>query len=142
MFGFPQAWFRVETDGPKCLPLVYGCGIFAGEHWADSSIGYDPKVHLLLDFKRDAVNPVERKPHTLPGYQGIKGVSGCGIWRVMDMDGSIDKWRPDQCKLVSIEHRYYEQPGYIHTTWVRYAISRIFDDYPELKRAASIVYPT
>jgi len=141
MFGFPQAWFRVERSGPKCLPLVYGCGIYPGEHWAGSHIAYDPKVHLLLSFRREAIGPIDGQAHTLPGYEGIKGVSGCGIWRVTDLHSSVSRWRPDQCKLVAIQHRYYEHPGYIHTTWIQYAISRIFDDYPELKSAATIVYP-
>lgn len=141
MFGFPQAWFRMEHSGPICLPLVYGCGIYPGEHWAGSEIGYDPKVHLLLDFRREAITPIDGQSHTLPGYEGIVGVSGCGIWRVIDLHGSIDidRWEPDQCKLVAIQHRYYEQPGYLHTTWIQYAISRIFDDYPELKSAATMV---
>lgn len=142
MFGFPQAWFRVEKSGPKCSPLIYGCGIYSGDHWVRSSIGYDPKVHLLLDFKRDAISPIEGKSRTLPGYEGIKGVSGCGIWRIVDLHGSMDKWKPNQCKLVAIQHRYYEEPCCIHTTWIQYAISRIFEDYPELKSAATIVYST
>lgn len=140
MFGFPQAWFRVEQSGPKCLPLVYGTGIYDGEHWSESQVGYDPKVHLLLDFKRDAT-PASGQTPALPGYEGIKGVSGCGIWRVTGLHGSFGNWKPTQCKLVAIQHRYYEKPGYLHTTWVQYGISRIFDDYPQLKSAATIVYP-
>jgi hypothetical protein len=141
MFGFPQAWFRVEKSGPKCLPLVYPCAIYQGDHWAGSKIGYDPKVHLLLDFTRDAIDPIDRQPKTLPDYRGIQGVSGCGIWRVIDLNTPIDRWKPGKCKLVAIQHRYYEEPGYLLTTWIQYAIDRIFDDYPELKSAAAIVYP-
>jgi len=77
----------------------------------------------------------------LPGYQGIKGVSGCGIWRVIGLQGSIDRWKPDHCKLVAIQHRYYEKPGYLHTTWIQHAIRRVFDDYPDLRSASRIVYP-
>lgn len=141
MFGFPQAWFSVDDTGPKCLPLSYGCSLFAGDHWPGSQIEYDPKVHLLLDFKRDAVDPIDGQRHTLPGYRGIKGVSGCGIWRIIDMPGSVERWTPAHCKLVAIQHRYYEQAGYLHTTWIHYAVGRIFEDYPELKSATTIVYP-
>ena len=42
---------------------------------------------------------------------------------------------------MSIQQRYYEQPRYFQTTWIQYAISRVFDDYPKLKSAATIVYP-
>jgi hypothetical protein len=139
MFGFPQAWFRVDQNGPKCSPLIYLTGIYAGEHWSDAQVEYDPKVHLLLDFKQDAL-AANGQTQTLPGYEGIKGVSGCGIWRVTGLHGSFDNWRPDQCKLVAIQHRYYEKPGYLHTTWIRYGINRIFDDYPELRSAATIIY--
>ena len=77
----------------------------------------------------------------LPGYEGIKGVSGCGIWRITGFRDSIDAWKPTQCKLVAIQHRYYEKPGYLHTTWVQYCISRLLDDHKELRPAATMVYP-
>lgn len=140
IFGFPQAWFQVEQTGPKCSPLIYATGIYDGEHSSTASVGYDPKVHLLLNFKREAL-AANGQMHMLPGYEGIKGVSGCGIWRITGFRDSIDAWKPTQCKLVAIQHRYYEKPGYLHTTWVQYCISRLLDDHKELRPAATMVYP-
>ncbi len=139
MHGLPNAWFRVGLKGPTCQPLRYVAGIWPKDHSKAATIGYDPKVHLLLDLKRESFAPSLGRKVKLPGHSGIVGVSGCGIWRLCG-EQQLTSWNADQCKLVAIQHRFYEEPGYIHTTWIQHALERIFLEYPELKKATSIMY--
>jgi len=140
--GFPQAWTSVSSEEIVSKPLPFITRFFRGETSPNASIKYDPVIHALFDFNRNAIGADKLENVVLPSFQGIRGISGCGVWRVVDWDAdSVDSWNADDCKLVAIQHRYFEREKYVHTTWIKFALSRIADDYPEMQAAMNIVYP-
>lgn len=140
--GFPQEWLSVSSEKIDSTPLPFFGRFFEGETSPTAQIKFDPKVHALFEFNQNAIRASNKESFQLPRFDGIKGISGCGVWRILDWEkDSIETWNPDNCKLVAIQHRYYEKQCYVHTTWIKYALSLIANDYPHLQSAMKIVYP-
>lgn len=141
--GYPLANFQISAKGLVCNPLIVNTSLYDGPISAESEIGFDSNVHVLFNFERDVVNTANGEQAQLPEFDDIGCISGCGVWRVADFNNdALQQWNVSQCRLVAIQHRYLESAGYVHATWVKYAIGRIFDDHPELKPAAQLVYPS
>lgn len=138
--GFPQAWLSVLREAVDSAPLYFLASYYAGEPSPTSEPKHDPNVHALFTFERKAIRH-DLQEVTLPSLEGIKGISGCGVWRVLDEDQDLKAWRPEKCKLVAVEHFYSQTKGYVQGTWVRHALGRLIDDYPSVRQAMSLLLP-
>jgi hypothetical protein len=121
--GFPMEWVT--------KPLCFMGRRRADEWTVPDDLEYDPNKHIVVDFSRDAfANDLTEV--ILPKRRGIKGISGCGIWHLTDLTSKgIAEWRPENCKLVAIEHRYSEQSRCVAGTWAEYLVAKIADAFPE-----------
>lgn len=140
--GFPQAWTTVMKDDIESVPLSFLGGFYSGQLSPEAKIQYDRDIHALFEFHREAVRSSDLQKEKLPAFKGIKGISGCGIWRVVNWKrDDPSSLRTDQLQLVAIQHRYYEDYNYVHSTWIRFAVQQIYNNYPEMRNAMSLVYP-
>ena len=102
---------------------------------------FDANVHILLAFGKDAANSRGKKA-CVPS---IKGISGCGVWRIAGPIGKdLAKRSTEEIRLVALQHRRIETKGnrqYVQGTWIRYVLGLILDNYPEMRAAMSLVYP-
>jgi hypothetical protein len=127
--GFPSENLRVNKRKRTvhCESLPYGTFVY------DGSRGEYPQhedVHLDLDFHpRMAANEVGRRVR-LPDPRGI---SGCGIWRLMKAGTSSSAWTVDQIRLVAIEHRYNSDLHVLRGTRIKYVNRIVFERFPDVR---------
>jgi hypothetical protein len=65
-----------------------------------------------------------------------EGISGCGVWRLAEAKPlkQLVNWKPDDAKLVAIEHAWVKKLRRILATPVVVAIRQIYEQYPELRK--------
>jgi hypothetical protein len=127
----------VEDDYIVSMGLVFATFPHTGPR--RQSTFYDPNVHMLLDFTRDAINFSRGGVDQLPELYGI---SGCGVWQVGDIIEKEVKARDeDNVTLVAIQHRWIEELNYIQATKIRYALGFVIDNFPGARGAMNLVYP-
>ncbi|MHC4443587.1 MAG: hypothetical protein ACYTF1_09200 [Planctomycetota bacterium] len=147
VFGYPMAWTgMVDPGNILSHPLIYASRQYEGECY--SGTFYDPNVHILLEFDQNVIDAVSGNQESLPS---IKGISGCGIWRVADWNStSIAHWSPRELRLVGLQHRWIKDDNfkYIQGTWIKYALQLILNhrsrfsdtDYHTTLLVSSIVF--
>ncbi len=138
-FGYPMDWSGhvIAPDFVVSQGLAFGTFPHKGDR--DDMAHYDPDVHMLLNFTRDAVNALQGGVDRLPR---LKGISGCGIWQVGDIDGRNVKPRDqDSVTLVAIQHRWFPALDYIQATKIRFSLAFIVENYPDVAAAMKLVYP-
>lgn len=137
--GFPMAWSPQLIGGTTVhsSPLRYLCRPYQGSR--NSTTDYDPQVHFLLEFSRDAIEVADHVASRLPEPHGI---SGCGIWRLCEWSArGLDSFSPSAATLVAIQHTWFATSNYIQTTQIAVVLGRILAEYPELRSAMSLAYP-
>ena len=138
-FGYPMHWSvqKVSDDYLMSKGLVFFTLPHSGPRL--ESAFYDQRLHILLNFTRDAIDCVQESEDQLPRLYGI---SGCGIWQVGDIIENEVKPRDEESvTLVGIQHRWFPDLDYIQGTKIRFALDFIIENYPELRAAMNIVYP-
>jgi hypothetical protein len=70
------------------------------------------------------------------------GISGCGIWRIGPKDQPVWDWKPEEAKLVAIEHKYVSSAQAVIGTRIRYAVEMIWSDFPGLRPTINAVFPS
>jgi hypothetical protein len=140
--GYPQEWLRVMPDRIESAPLNYLCATYRGDPLPTDTFMYDARVHLLLDFTRDAYHIQSSQPATLPAKEGIVGISGCGVWRIVgESSHEIKNWKPEDVKLVGIEHRYWQKQGAVAATKVQFLMAFLAESFPQVVPGMNIIYP-
>jgi hypothetical protein len=138
VFGYPTEWSVIPTENSLLsIPLVFVTRRYKGELHPDAF--YDPRVHIVLELNQSAISVADGSLQRLPS---LRGVSGCGIWRVCEWSRKgFEHWRPEQVSLVAIQHRFFRKRKYIQGTWVAYVLALIKEKYPDVSAAMNIVYP-
>lgn len=92
-------------------------------------------VTIALIFEANATGDLTGKPSRMPH---LGGISGCGIWRLADMDHPAPRsWSPEEhVKLVGIEHGFV--PGAIKGSHVAELIHMIGIDFPDLRASIDL----
>jgi hypothetical protein len=112
-------------------PLPYVTGLYQGgcePHWGS---------FIALEYSYQSVDvdgALQQMPHP-------SGMSGCGIWRLAEASKPADLWKPTDVRLVAIEHTWSRKNGAILGTFVRYALSMIYNNYPSLRPVFELAYP-
>jgi len=140
--GYPREWLRVFPDRIESAPLNYLCRIYEGDALPLEKFEYDSKLHLLLELSRDGKKITSADDTPIPSKSGIKGISGCGVWRIVGYSPNAMKdWQPEQVSLVGIEHRYWEKQGAVAATRIQHVLAFLAGGFPNLLPAMNIVYP-
>jgi hypothetical protein len=96
---------KVTHPNGEWLPVVAGKGI-----WLK---GYDPRLHYLLDFRRQ--DPREE-------VQNPVGMSGAGVWKIPPRASPREIWNPGGTVLVGIQTGWYERRHLLLVTRIRRAL--------------------
>lgn len=136
IFGYPKA--GSETDDEK-RSVSYEAMPYA-------TIPYSVETVELPCFQKDIEIVVAFKPETSSDQDGEpsgtlepKGISGCGIWRLIEDVADCERWQPDMLKLVGIEHTWHKPAQVLRGTQIRVVIEAIFHHFPELRQAMRLV---
>jgi hypothetical protein len=136
VLGFPRSETTVDDERRRVNTTWawYVTGLHRGE--LNPNAEYDPKAHVVLGFGKDAVDDNEM-PAVPPRPLGL---SGCGIWRLTKGE-TWDDWRPEDVKLVAIQHAYSARRGYVKGSWVRLAMQMLWYRYEALRPAMKLIFP-
>ena len=95
----------------------------------------------MFTITRQGMDAASLNDIMLPPVEGIKGISGCGIWKVGIHHGTtLVRFGPDEVELCAIEHRYNEGKGYVIATWIERVVEGIINRHPETKKVFEM-YP-
>ncbi len=139
--GYPRAWTKMAAERIEPRPLTF-LGRRCKDEWNSADdLNYDKNLHVVVRFSQDAIRTDNFEKVVLPYYQGIQGISGCGIWHVADFPPkTLKSWRAESCKLAAIEHRYFERARCVAGTWIDFAIERLAEGCPEMRPALNLIY--
>jgi hypothetical protein len=144
IFGHPQEWFSFGPGElthpalPYLATIVRPSDDLVARLESDEEYGmpFRSELHGLFTMSSQGIRVRDRVSVPLPTYKGMKGISGCGIWRLCDDNyEAMRNWNVAQCRLAAIEHRYDESNKFVHASWIGLALSRIVDDFPHLAPA-------
>lgn len=81
----------------------------------------DPTLEVRLKYPKNAITS-SGKDVTVPS---AKGLSGCGIWRIMDLKPKA-QWKREDVKLAAIDHMWDGTKRYIKGTRMRHLLQAIY----------------
>ena len=123
-------------------PLNYLCRLYDGEDLPTAAFRLDESVHFLLEFQQRAFAIHSESEAALPAVEGIKGISGCGVWWICKRSAdAMTAWNADDIRLVGIEHRYWQKQGAVAGTKIEFVLKHLSDAFPSTSAAMTIVYP-
>ena len=133
VLGFPLTMTRTDPIArtSEVKAHSYATGLYEGDRDSRDSV-----TELLLDYpeqNQDAVGQLAAVPNP-------KGISGCGIWRLLTPGKRMADWTPDDVRLVGIEHRWRKEKRYLVGTAIRHAVRLIYGRYEDLHPAMDLVY--
>ncbi len=142
LFGYPGVWASPSVaDGVPLTvkPLEVTTYAYVGER--GTMPGYDSRLHILLSLgQEDLTSPdgtpllfVDRvnQPVNLP--LGIKGVSGCSVWYIGNLDTPIETWTTRPARLAGVQTSAYRFHQAIRATrWIS-VTTLINEAYPDLR---------
>lgn len=139
--GYPLEWLTVLPDSIESTPLNYLCRLYNGDTLPVDTFQYDPQLHLLLELSRGGKTVNSAQDIPIPAKAGIKGISGCGVWRIVGYSPeAMRDWQPEQVSLVGIEHRYWERQGAVAATRIQYVLAFLAGGFPDVVPAMNLVY--
>jgi hypothetical protein len=142
LFGFPGVWtspISSEAERLSVKPLEFTTYAY------DGSIGgidhYEPRLHILLSATADELTTPDgaqlefrdrfRQIVRLP--VGLKGISGCGVWHIGDLDTPIERWAESDAKVAGVACAVYQAHGAIKVTrWIA-VTTLIHSAFPDLQ---------
>ena len=117
----------------KGNPIRFSTVLYSGPKPASSEYPFDPHFHLLLDHSGQII----LNDGTSKSSPNVKGMSGCGIWRITSRPesewGNVTK---NERKLVAIQTSYLHGQ-YCKGTWIRHVWELIQNSYPETREIMS-----
>ena len=136
-----QRWNDPHPHKPEVESLKYLCKRSADE-WHHPDLQYSPTMHLVVGMSPTGSIPTNGVVEDRLDYEGINGISGCGIWLVADRrkNKPLSSYGVEDCKLVAIEHTYDEAAGRVAGTWIDLALDVIAKNFPETKLYINIIY--
>jgi len=145
IFGFPQIGGEgagVDTKQAVLTQLRLRVGRFAGDGAALALANFDQKYHFLLNADETQMPAINNYGSLrslsgirVPLVQGLRGVSGGGVWSLGDENLSLGAWRPDQACIVGVETSVYEGVKAIRVTRWNRVLELIAGAYPDLRGA-------
>jgi len=71
----------------------------------------------------------------------LKGISGCAVWTIGDLEVPLDEWHKRRPKVAGVETGIYQSSEVVRTTkWVA-VTTLIIEAFPELRPALRLWIP-
>jgi hypothetical protein len=134
VYGFPFALAKNDPERhiARVTSLRYGT---VAHHDARVDVsGFDPDRDLVLSQPPNGNIDSEGNAVELPR---LKGISGCGLWRLSRPEVQPQRWTTDSVQLVGIEHTVLRNQ-YIRGTRIAIVNRLIWDSYPDLRPAMQV----
>jgi hypothetical protein len=134
--GYPtemnQSDYRKRALSYAC---TYNTFLYRGERGLPER--FDHSVEILLDFHEDRNTNDDgtKGPLTDP-----HGMSGCGIWRLAQGGCVMEAWKPEDIRLVGIQHGWDTVHHVLRGTRVGFAIQMIYKSHADLRQAIEFHY--
>jgi len=138
----PRSWYMVygyptslsppdeQTRSIGSAAVAFATFIYCDERGPLDN--YDRAVSIALDF--DPTNIRDDAGHTaVPPHP--EGMSGCGIWRLVEAGTDTRLWTPNEVKLVAIDHALRPRERVLIGTRIKYALQLIYRNHAHLRRA-------
>lgn len=150
LFGFPGIWAEPSrSDEEKVSLKALEYTTYAYEGSKESLLGYDPKHHLLLDSTVKDITQSDGSQATLITRDGrpatmprdLKGISGCAVWAIGDLNTPLDGWRNAHPMVVAVQTGIYQESQVVRTTrWI--AVTTLINEaFSELRPALQLWTP-
>jgi len=138
VFGYPTEGSKPDHDTKSMIyePMPYLTRLYDGDY--GKLTGFQNDVEIVVKFDPERSSDQDGTPS---GRLQPPGVSGGGLWRVVEDVAESDQWEPQMVKLVGIGHTWSESVGVIRGTHIRVVTDAIFHHFPELRPAMKLVYP-
>lgn len=132
VFGYPSIQTVVNMDAAhvNSTGLAYGTVLY-GDDRGDLR-NDDRRVQIVIDFLKQGNTDDNQNLVIVPRPNGI---SGCGIWRLAHGGASVKLWKPEDKRLVGIEHTWNKDKQVLRGTRIEYALQINYRHYPSLRRA-------
>ncbi len=150
LLGFPGIWATPSQNVDEKVSLTrleYTTHAYGGSK--ESLIGYDSKYHLLLDSGVKDITHPDGSPAVIVTRDGrattiprdLKGMSGCAVWAIGDLEVPLDQWRKRHPKAVAVQTGIYQGSEVIRATrWV--AVTTLINEgFSELRPALRLWIP-
>lgn len=150
MVGFPTFWSTPSRSSDE--KVSYRALEFTACRYDRDCSGlerYQERLHLLIDGRisqttdSDAASVKFEDTHgwAIEFPFGIKGMSGCSVWRIGDLAVPIDEWKQTRARLVGVLTGSYQDKEVIQATrWVAVS-TMIHQGFPELRPAMALLRP-
>jgi hypothetical protein len=142
LFGFPGIWtesITAEAERLSVRPLEFTTYAY------DGSLGgiqhYEPRLHILLSAGSEDLSDSEGSPQEFRDRLGqsmrlpigLKGISGCGVWHIGDLDTPIERWAKRDARLAGVACAVYQAHGAVKVTrWI--AVTTLINAaFPDLR---------
>jgi hypothetical protein len=148
LFGHPSIWStpsKKEGDLLQLKRFEYTAIAYQGS--VKDLTNYDPRYHLLLDANSEEITwddgtkaeftDREGKNRTFP--RELQGISGCPVWRTVDLGEARENGSMLVPKLVGVETGIYQPSQVIRVTRWAAVMTLINAAFPELRPAINLI---
>jgi len=132
VFGFPTALSPADEAAKRIPSHAVALATFLYRDERGPLDRFEPDVGIAVDFDTTNMRADDGSP-AVPPHPG--GMSGCGIWRIVEADTETNAWKLDDVKLVAIEHTLKTGKKVLVGTRIRYALQMIYRNHPDLRPA-------
>jgi hypothetical protein len=137
VFGCPTVWNPSDDGGRRVFSTACSLNtfVYCGERGKLPNVETD--VEILMDFNQETCVPDNEGD---PGLPDPNGMSGCGIWRLVEAATETTRWKPDDIRLVGIEHTWNKEFHVLRGTRIRFALQLIRLNHTDLWSAFELHY--
>jgi hypothetical protein len=149
LFGHPGIWSSPSQDEDETLQLKgleYSAYTYQGN--VDRLLDYNPEYHLLLDAQAQQITWSDGSKAEFRYRDGtsavfprdLKGISGCPVWRTVDLNVPIDDWHRLPPRVVGVQTGVYQESQVIRVTRWAVVTTLIHAAFPELRTAIDLTF--
>jgi len=125
IYGFPCKFSAVNEKTRIAYSQAFR---YLTDLYDEPTDRFDPAAEIRLKYPEVGMTYEQRRIQV----PNPKGMSGCGIWRIMDMKPP-SMWTRSDVKLAAIDHMWHGQRRYIQGTRLRVLMFMLYRNYPDLR---------
>jgi hypothetical protein len=127
LYGYPSAFTERDDElkevSSGCMPYI--THTYEGDR---APTRFDSTRHLIINYQFEGHLDELGNPSIIPAF----GMSGSGVWRLMDKATPIERINGHQIKLAGIAHEWDSSARVIRATRINYYIETIDRRFPDL----------
>ena len=127
LYGYPCAFTERDDELKEVSSggIAYITNTYEGDR---APTRFDCKKHLVINYRFEGHSDQSGNPSIIPAF----GMSGSGVWRLMDKATPIERIDGRRIKLAAIAHEWDSSAGVIRATRINYYIEIIYRRFPDL----------